>query len=379
MPSFFRFKALSILFLALATLSSCTKDDGNLIDVPATYEFSRNGASTVDFSGQTERLDILAQLVNYLKSANTVGSSSLDANLLKDMFRNQNNPFSGQSYSKDLISKCFAPDTAMFLQFLEEAAVASQAVGTASNGTAGVIVEGSADLTKGYRVTSNGLELTQVIAKGLMGAVFYYQAMEVYLSADRMSTVGNEDLVDGENYTMMEHYFDEAFGYFGVPVDFPNTATLEDSRFWGEYCNSRNEQLYPDMNNDVSKAFRTARASIAAKDYQKRDESIQIIMENWSIISAASAIDYLSQSLSTAGTPEYKRHHVMSEAIGFMLALKYHFVGGNSKLPPHYDYTHISQALMEVGPNSNLYDVSDAQIEEAISQIRMAFPIGEIK
>ena len=86
MPSFFKTNVLSLLCIALATLSSCTKDDGNLTDVPATYEFSRNGASTVDYSGQTERLDMLAQLVNYLKSANTVGSPSLDVNLLQDSF-----------------------------------------------------------------------------------------------------------------------------------------------------------------------------------------------------------------------------------------------------------------------------------------------------
>ncbi len=370
----------SVLFIfSVIILSSCKKETEDRLDVPATYEFIRNGASTVDYSGQTERLDMLAQLSSYMKSVNTVGSPELDAARLKNMFRNQNDPFTGQTYGKDLISKCFPADTAMFIQFLEDAAVASQATGTASNGVAGVLVDGSSDPTQGYRVTSNGLELAQVVEKGLMGAVFFYQAMEVYLSEDRMGSVGNEDLVDGKNYTNMEHYFDEAFGYFGVPIDFPNSSTMDDARFWGKYCNSRNGDLYSGINSEVATAFRTARAGIVAKDYDARDAAIATIMKKWAVISASTAVDYLNKSLSTSGNPTYVRHHAMSEAIGFMLALKYHFNGGNAKYPPHYSYSHINDALMEVGLNSNLYEVTDAQIEEAIGHVRMAFPTGEIK
>lgn len=378
MQSHFRFSYLLPLIFISIISSSCNQEDDKL-DVPATYEFTRNGASTVDVSGQVQRLDMLSKLGTYMKSVNTVGSASLDDNLLKDMFRNQNNPFTGQTYSKDLKSKCFASDTTMFLQFLEEAALASQATGTASNGIAGVLVEGSTDPTKGYRVNANGLELAQVVEKGLMGAVFYYQAMEIYLSGDRMGSVGNDDFVAGENYTDMEHYFDEAFGYFGAPTDFPSIVSIGDSQFWAKYCNTRNEGLYPGINNEIATAFRTARAAIAAKDYEARDAAIEVIMEKWAIVSAASAIDYLNQALSTAGTPEYKRHHVMSEAIGFMLALKYHFNSGNSKFPPHYTYSHIEDALMEVGVTTNLYTLTDAQLQQAISHVRMAFPTGEIK
>ena len=358
------------------TFSSCNQDNADQLDVPSTYEFSRNGASTVNFSGQTERLDMLAQMSTYLKSSNTVGAASLDANTLKDMFRNENAPFS-ETYPKNLISKCFAPDTTLFLQYLEDAATASQAAGTASNGTAGVLVEGTS--VNGYRVNEDGIELTQVIEKGLMGAVFYYQAMEVYLSEERMSTVGNSDLSEGENYTNMEHYMDEAFGYFGAPVDFPSATTLEDARFWAKYCNTRNEKLYAGINGEIATAFRTARAAISAKDYEARDEALQTIMEKWSIVIAASAVDYLNQALSASETPEYKRHHVMSEAIGFMLALKYHFNGGNSKFSPRYTYSHVENALTSVGMNSNLYTVTDTEIQAAIDHITMAFPSGEIK
>lgn len=374
-------RSIVVLNVALTgiSFSGCNQDEDSTLDVPAMYVFNRAGESTVNFSGQSERLDMLTLMSNYLKSSNTVGATALDADLLKDMFANENSPFGSQAFGKDLRSKCFQTDVATFESFMDYAATASQAAGTASNGVAGVQVDGSNDPNSGYRVDANGIEWTQVIEKGLMGAVFYYQAMEVYLSEDRMGVVGNQDVEEGENFTAMEHYFDEAFGYFGVPVDFPSLATLDDARFWGKYCNSRENGLYTGINDEMSLAFRTARAAISAQDYDARDAAIQTIMEKWSIVIAASAVDYLNQALSISGTPEYKRHHVMSEAIGFMLALKYHFNEGNSKFPPHYSYMHVEHAMMEIGLSSNLYEVTDTEIQTAIDHIKMAFPTGEIK
>jgi hypothetical protein len=91
------------------------------------------------------------------------------------MFRNEGDPFTGQSYSKNLISKCFAGDTTMFLDFMDQLAIASAEGGEATNGAAGVLVTGSTDPTVGYRVNENGVELTQVIEKGLMGGVFFFR------------------------------------------------------------------------------------------------------------------------------------------------------------------------------------------------------------
>ena len=372
--------ALLAMLASSMLMTSCNEGPDDVgLDVPSTYEFTRDGNTTVSYSGQTERLDMLALMSTYMKTSNTVGSAALEANQLKNMFANENDPFSGQSFAKDLGSKCFQTDVAMFEGFMDDLAAASEATGTASNGTAGVLVDGSADPTSGYRVTTNGVELTQVIEKGLMGAVFYYQAMEVYLSADRMGSTGNSELAEGKNYTNMEHYFDEAFGYFGVPTDFPNAATIDDARFWGKYCNSRNNGLYNGLNDEIATAFRTARAAIAAKDYEARDVAIQTIQQKWAVIIASTAVDYLRKGLSTSGEPNYKRHHALSEAIGFLIALDYHFDGGNSKYPPHFSQTHVGHAQMMLNANTNLYTLTDTQIEEVIDHVQMAFPTGEIQ
>ncbi|MFC2175399.1 DUF4856 domain-containing protein [Bacteroidota bacterium] len=359
-------------------MSSCnTSKDGEL-EMPASYEFTRNGVSTVDFSGQTERLDMLDLMAVYMKESNTLGVASVEEDVLNNMFGNVGNPFPAKAFEKDLKSKCFKTDTVFFQTWFHEIAVASQSTKTASEGVAGVMVDAN-NPTTGYRVNANGIEPRQIIVKGLMGAVFFYQAMDVYLSEERMGSVGNNNLEDGENYTEMEHYCDEAFGYFGVSADFPNPATLEDGRFWGEYVNTRNEGLYPGINEEISLAFRTIRAAIVAKDYEARDQAIQRLMQKWSIVIAASAVGYLEKAKTKNGLPQHKKHHVLSEAIGFMLALKYHFNGGNSKFPPHYTFSKIKTALLTIGPDVNLYSVSDGDIDKVISQIKEAFPAGDIK
>ena len=146
---------------------------------------------------------------------------------MRNMYANENSPFTDQelnSSSKNLKSKTFASDTALFFQYFDNAEAASFDAGQeASNGQAGILT--SNDGNKAYNVDANGIEWRQVILKHMMGAVFYYQAVSVYLSDERMgNSVDNTNLVDGKNYTLMEHYFDEAFGYFGVPIDFPTNT-----------------------------------------------------------------------------------------------------------------------------------------------------------
>ncbi len=62
-------------------------DSGGL-EVPNTYSFvDQNGNSTVSFSGQAQRLDMLSEIVLYMKTANTQGVA-VSATQLKNMYAN---------------------------------------------------------------------------------------------------------------------------------------------------------------------------------------------------------------------------------------------------------------------------------------------------
>ena len=57
--------------------------------VPSNYEFTdSDGNSTVSYSGQTARMDMLSEMVSYLKTANNDPSVTLDASTLLAMYDN---------------------------------------------------------------------------------------------------------------------------------------------------------------------------------------------------------------------------------------------------------------------------------------------------
>ena len=67
--------------------------------------------------------------------------------------------------------------------------------------------------------TDDGVDMSQMINKVLIGAVPYYQATGVYLNS--LLERDNSEARDGTDpYTAMEHAWDEAFGYFGAARDY---------------------------------------------------------------------------------------------------------------------------------------------------------------
>lgn len=300
---------LLLLAVAAVFLGSCKDKEDPEIEVPDTYNFEN-----VSYSGQTERLNMMEEMTTYMKTGNTLGTE-LDAQELKDMFANENNPFSFTS-TKQLKSKCFSLDADLFETYMDSIAAASQSTVAGGPGVAGVVENAGA--TKAYLLSANGVEYTQFIEKGLMGAVFYYQATAVYLSDDKIgSAVDNTTITTGEG-TDMEHHWDEAFGYFGVPIDFPTNT--DDARFYGGYCNSRDALL--NTNDLLMTAFLTGRASISGKDMDAKNLQVPIIRDNWERVVAGTAIHYLNGS-KTDFADDALRCHQLSEAAAFTRALRY--------------------------------------------------------
>ena len=63
-----------LAFVAVFGLASCDDDDqGPIIDEPDTYEFTRDGASTVSFSGQTDRILMGEELISAMKDFSEIG------------------------------------------------------------------------------------------------------------------------------------------------------------------------------------------------------------------------------------------------------------------------------------------------------------------
>ncbi len=355
-------KAFALLGLAACiTFTSCDKDKEETpsYSIPQAYNFQN-----VNYSGQTARINMLSELDTYIKTGNN--GAVLEAQKLRNMYANASAPFADATLNtsgKQLKDKTIATATQEFEGYLNSVAIASQRAGAAaSNGTAGILT--TADNSK-YLVNDKGVELGQVISKGLMGAVFYFQVVESYLSQEKMGpTVDNKTVTPGEG-TKMEHYFDEAFGYFGAPKDFPaNTTNL---KYWANYSNKVNPAL--GSNKVIMDAYLKGRAAISANDMKGKDAAIATLRTEWERLVVASAIYELNAARTNAGD-QAKKSHYLSEAIGFVMSLKY-------KTDRKLTDAKYNEAMAKIG--TNLYTTTPADIDAAIAILSTAYNMDAIK
>lgn len=343
-------------------LVACTKEEEETqpVDNPVspsgctenTYCFEREGEQTVDYSGQTARLNQLEEMTNYMKTGNTPGVQ-LDAAKLLEMF--SNNDGAGSTHfseearvsGKQLKDKCFLPNVAFYEQWINTIASISGDETPGSNGQAGVVVSIN-DPSKAYLFDENGFEPTQLIEKGLMGDVFYYQAMATYIDGTEDGIYNNTDIVEGKFYTEAEHKFDEAFGYFGIPIDFP--ANTDDVRFHGKYCNGRNSAL---GTNAIMDDFIAARTAITnGTDVLEHTDDIRT---KWHLTVAGTAVHYLISAKNNMDDPAIKCH-ALSEAYAFISNLLHN--RSDLALTP----SQVQEALDLLG--NNYYETTEEQIDD---------------
>ncbi|MFD1553031.1 hypothetical protein DNU06_11935 [Putridiphycobacter roseus] len=363
--------------------ASCIYD--NSVAVPSTYSFNRDGVSSVSFDGQKERLDMLSELVAYMKTANTAGVA-VSADDLKAMYANDNftwadvNNLGMTGSSKQLKNKTAyavaggSADTGVqdrFLAYFDSIANISATTTTAvENGMANVSGVWPNDGSKGpYLMGGNGKEYTQFVEKGLMCAVFMNQITVNYLGG--INNSDNTTIVDataGKNYTEMEHHWDEAFGYFTSEINFPTAGT---DRFWGKYSFGREDLI--GSATKIYNAFKTGRTAIVNKDYTSRDANVVIINDELERVAAGTAIHYLNSAKDYI-TNNTARNHVLSEATAFLEGLKY---GYNAISNKGMSSTEIDMALGYIGDDFNVVSISN--LNAAIDLIAVSTGLESVK
>ncbi|MDG2164684.1 MAG: DUF4856 domain-containing protein [Flavobacteriales bacterium] len=340
-----RLIALSIIALT-ASCSDGVKE--TTYEVPTSYNFQN-----ASYGGQIDRLNMLDELETYLKTANEGGV--IDAATAKAMYANEDYTWVSEAFvleqpTKDLKSKTFSDEQAVVELLIDELADLSV------NGT----LTTSADGEKTYLFNENGFEPIQLIAKGIMGSCFYYQGTSVYLSDAKMDV---DALVNNE-YTNMQHHFDESFGYLGAPVEF-SIANTDGGVYWGKYAKKTINGGLETIDHLMYDGFILGRAAIDNEDYETRDEAIGTIRAEWEMIPVAAALHYLNGAIDDIAD-DALRNHALSEAIAFISALKYNAEASISA-------TEVDAIIASLG--TNLYEVTPEVINETRTSLAAAFGI----
>lgn len=392
------FRLITLLsLLSVTTFFACDDDDqGPSIDVPDTYEFSRNNESTVSFSGQTTRILMGEELIAAMKDF------SFTAQQLQDMYTNPDgvDPFANaelNASTKSIQSKVaasvdyFSTNTVAaatikedFTNWLNaqvsEVFPANQQLATA--GTPGQIADGSSV----RYVNAQGLEYNQMVNKSLIGALMVDQMLNNYLGtavldeASNRTENDNETTVEAKSYTNMEHKWDEAYGYlYGLsanPAE-PNLTIGNDDSFLNKYVGSvASDPDFMTIDDDIFEAFKLGRAAIVAGDYKLRDEQAAIIRDEISKVIAVRGVYYLQQgkkALETTPVAYGGMFHDLSEAYGFIYSLQFSRRGDAQT--PYFDNSEVQAFLTDLlGDGTNgLWDVTPATLDSISTAIATAF------
>ncbi len=370
----------AIALVAIASFSSCKKKTTEpepetpvtptpvtpSYNIPTTYNYTN---TTTGVTTATNCIAMLGEITTYIRSSHTTTAATqptLSAQKLKDMYANANNQFTLSTLNTSGISLMAKTSTTLNFPTLQNAnfddaqpasitSAANPTTSTASSGVRGKLVSPA----RAVLVDANGFEYKEFAEKGLMGATFYYQATTLLAG---IAALDNTTLTLVNGATAQERAWDEAFGLFGVPVDFPtNTTGLKN---WGSYCNSVNVAI--GSNTMIMNAFLKGRAAIVNGDNAGRDAARDIVIATWEKVAAAKCISYLKGAKNNLSDPA-TLHHNLSEGYGFVLAFQYN----PNKIISNGD---IATLLGYFG--TNLYNLQTANLDLAIAKLESVFSLN---
>lgn len=347
-----------ILFTILCF--GCTNDSVKIekqkekTKLPTTYDFKKNGVTSVNFYKERLLLDMHSALEREAKFAQYI---NLSKNSLKRRFFNSKSPF---TYNHKYVmlfndSKVLNQETEVninsvvasskknipiqqdvrnrFLNMFKEiVAINKFKLKPASEGKAGYLFYGK-DYDKRL-VNVNGIEVVQDMTKSLMGAMQLDRIINHFLSSELLN-VDNTKNVASRNYTKMEHNWDSAFALTGLPVDSElnyidgsSSEKAKYGRFWSEYIFRVDKTpAGKNIKKEIYNAFILGRKAITEKRYDERDKQAAIIKKLLTKVCAIRAAYYLNQGVLYLKDTESDRKgdatHNISEGIGFAYSLRF--------------------------------------------------------
>ena len=363
----------AIALVAIASFSSCKKKTTEpepeptpanptpatpSYTIPTTYNYTNSAAG---ITTATNCIAMLAEITTYIRSTHTATAATqptISAQKLKDMYANTGSQFTLTALNSSTISLKAKSGTALNFPTLQDAnfddaqpasitSATNPTVSTASNGVKGKLISPA----RAILVDANGFEYKEYTEKGVMGAVFYYQATTILANIGSLTTTAAQ-----------EQAWDEAFGYFGVPTDFPTNLT--GLKNWGSYCNSVNVAI--GSNSLIMNAFLKGRAAIINNDATGRDEARNAVIANWEKVAAAKCISYLKGAKNNL-SDQATLHHNLSEGYGFVVAFQYN----PNKTISQAD---INTLLSYFG--TNLYNLQTSNLDLAIAKLESVFGLN---
>ena len=213
--------------------------------------------------------------------------------------------------------------------------------------------------TKAVYNTADGLDLSQMVNKVLIGAILFDQLSSKYLGdiLDRDNTVARGD---GKPDTEQEHRFDEAYGYFGAARNYSSYTDIELAGSLSDYAKDSNSDgtldftteynfgisrnagkrdkggTGTDFTGDIFSAFLNGRTAIVNGDVTALATHRKAASEGFEKVLAATVVHYINDSMADMATltadqitnkNNYDLNKHWGEMKGFTFALQFGYRG----------------------------------------------------
>jgi|MDSW01.2.fsa_nt_gb hypothetical protein len=389
-----------------STLAGDDHDHDHEISTPTTYQFASrfvDNESSVSYTGQVVRNVLIKDLKSLAGTAGTasaslealynVGAADSALSIINGQKQTAWGDFDGNT-SK--ISNKIATDVLIGYDKTPDAQM-KEWFGEVPN-----LVAANSDGSRLVQA-SDSLELNQMVGKGLLGVVSYYQATSVYLPRiDEMDggayKYDNTAAVEGKTYTQLEHYWDEAFGYFGAAQDY-NTYADDAARkssydtnadgsidykseynfAWATYAAKRDIDcagtctINNDFTGTIMGAFLEGRTRIHNEEtIASIVEQRTIIVNAWEKMIAANIIHYAHDVISRMSDSGNKQIlHSWAEMRAFAMALQYN----QYKLISTTDLSTIITDMGTAPPAPSTWSDYSAKLTTIISTLQSAYSL----
>jgi hypothetical protein len=184
---------------------------------------------------------------------------------------------------------------------------------------------------------------------------------------DEGLSANNTKVVEGKNYSQLEHNWDVAYGLLtlnqvyllGATNEARNSVEFALGSYIWEYNKDNYAKIHP--------AFLKGRAAIVNNDKATLQEQATFIRTQIERAIAAAAVGYLNKWKT--GETDAARAHAMGEGLGFIYSLRFAELHGGT--------AEFSQGLLDdlVGSEGGFWDLDVEKINAAIDAIEEKFEL----
>lgn len=290
-----KFRFLTMSAIAVIALAGCKESASpkDPLQVPQTYDtisLSTNAAAELQLRTQ------LADLVTLLKTGRT----------------------SGTEVDLASMTNAIAPlMTHTASTYVPHVGMAIEELANASGGTYDprrtVIENGQGGVYGGYLFDETGVEMEQIVEKGLFGAMLYHRATQL------MTVDATEADVD------------RILVLYGADPTFPNTDKASSpDRCAAAYAARRDKNDGNGFYTKIAEGLRKAKAAAKAGNAYDQElmEAFTVVRQNWERAIAATVLNYLQSAAGTWSSTSptdasiASALHAYGEAVGFLRGLR---------------------------------------------------------